>query len=250
MAEGPQVRLRTEWLHRNLAGRQLLGCHSSRADISAESLVGAQIQRAFCSGKHIFIEFHDGRYLHNHLLMRGRWRRRDGQLLFLPDGTWLGLYVGPYTVCNLNGQKLKLVDAKEAATTLQSLGPDAMSEPYPAGEIRLSLASAKLPVAEAILNQSLVAGIGNIAKSELLFMARIDPRVLACDLTDKQMHDLVDAVHAVLWQSYRAGGRWNCNIYQRQGKPCGRCGTSIRSLSQRPSNRLTYFCPSCQSVKV
>ena len=71
-------------------------------------MTGRQIQRAFCKGKHIFIEFDGGSFLHNHLLMRGKWKKLDGNQLFLPEGAWLGLYVGPYTICNLNGQMLNL----------------------------------------------------------------------------------------------------------------------------------------------
>ena len=113
MSEGPQVLRRTEWLDRHLAGRNVLRCISARTEIPAESLTGRKIQRSFCKGKHIFIEFDGGAFLHNHLLMRGKWKKLDGNQLFLPDSAWLGLYVGPYTICNLNGQMLDLVGQDE-----------------------------------------------------------------------------------------------------------------------------------------
>ncbi|MBM4001759.1 MAG: hypothetical protein FJ295_00520 [Planctomycetes bacterium] len=141
MSEGPQVLRRTEWLGRYLLGRKVLRCLSAHTEVPAESLTGRQIRRAFCKGKHIFIEFDGDCYLHNHLLMRGKWKKLDGNQLFLPDDAWLGLYVGPYTICNLNGQLLKLVGQEELAAKLASLGPDAMSRPYPADEIRAALAA-------------------------------------------------------------------------------------------------------------
>ena len=75
VSEGPQVLRRTEWLDRHLAGRNVLRCISARTEIPAESLTGRKIQRAFCKGKHIFIEFGGGAFLHNHLLMRGKWKK-------------------------------------------------------------------------------------------------------------------------------------------------------------------------------
>ena len=73
LSEGPQVRRRTEWLGKYLAGRKVLRCQSTREDIPAESFTGKRIERVFCKGKHIFVEFEDGLFLHNHLLMRGTW---------------------------------------------------------------------------------------------------------------------------------------------------------------------------------
>ena len=178
--------------------------------------------------------------------MRGKWRKLDGAQLFMPVDAWLGLYVGPYTIYNIGGQKLKLVDQEQMKEHLASLGPDVMSRPYPANEIRLAIEQASLSVSEALLDQSVVAGIGNIAKSEILFLARLDPRIIANQLSEHQMENLLDAIPTVLWNSYHMGGRWECRIYRRDGKPCDQCKTTVRALSLRPSKRATYFCPNCQ----
>lgn len=108
MAEGPQVLLRTEWLRRWLAGRTVLSAAATREDLApaVRRIEGSRVDGVACAGKHIFLRFADGTVLHNHLLMRGRWRRFSGNLLFLPDGAWLALYVGPHTVCNLHGQMM------------------------------------------------------------------------------------------------------------------------------------------------
>ena len=67
-----------------------------------------------------------GLFLHNHLLMRGTWKKLEGQQLFLPPNAWIALYVGPYTICNLGGQMLKVVTKGDVDEQLASLGPDAM----------------------------------------------------------------------------------------------------------------------------
>ncbi len=246
MAEGPQVLRRTEWLHRYLAGRKVVRSETERDDIPADKLTGLTVQRVSCKGKNIFVEFEGGQVLYNHLLMRGKWKKLDGAQLFLPAGAWLGLYVGPYTICNIGGQKLKLIDQEQMQEQLESLGPDAMAKPYPTDEIRSSLLETTLSISEALLDQSVVAGVGNIAKSEILFLARIDPRLAATELAERQMETLLDAIPTVLWNSYNVGGRWACRIYRRHGNPCDQCGTKIRSMSLRPSKRATYFCPKCQ----
>lgn len=246
MAEGPQVRRRTEWLHKHLAGRTVLRCDSTRLDIPADAVTGRRIERVFCKGKHIFVELAGGMFLHNHLLMRGSWKKLEGQQLFLPPNAWLALYVGPYTVCNLGGQMLRLVDQADVDRQLAALGPDAMAEPFPENEIVQALRASSLPIAEALLDQTLVAGIGNIAKSEVLFSAGVTPQVPAKDLDDSQMACLLDEIREVLRASYRNGGRWVCRIYRRAGQFCTQCGTSIRTIALPPSRRTTYFCPHCQ----
>jgi endonuclease VIII len=227
-----------------LAKRTVLRCISARTEIPPELLTGRQIQRAFCKGKYIFIEFDSSVFLHNHLLMRGTWKKLSGNQLFLPDGAWLGLYVGPYTICNLNGQMLNLIGEEEVATKMISLGPDAMAQPYPADEIRAALAATTLPISETLLDQTVLAGVGNIAKSEILFQTGLDPRTPANEV--QVMGRLLEAIHGVLWASYHAGGRWVCQVYRRQGQRCRICDSAIRSIRLAPSERATYFCPRCQ----
>ena len=246
MSEGPQVLRRTQWLHKYLAGRRVVRCHSARNDIPAEVLAGRTAERVFCKGKHIFIEFDGGVFLHNHLLMRGIWRKLEGQLLFYPDATWLGLYVGKFTICIIHGQMLKIVDQEEVNAQCASLGPDAMTQPFPRDEIRRSLAATILPVSEALLDQKIFCGVGNIAKSEALYAAGLDPRIAACKLLPVEMDRLLEAIHIVLWDSFNKGGRWTRNVYHRHGQRCDKCATVIRSMRLTPSKRATYFCPKCQ----
>jgi hypothetical protein len=84
-----------------------------------------------------------------------------------------------YTMCNLNGQMLRLVNQADVTKQLNTLGPDAMTQPYPIDEIRAALAATELPISEGLLDQSVLAGVGNIAKSEILFQTGLDPRIPA-----------------------------------------------------------------------
>jgi len=129
---------------------------------------------------------------------------------------------------------------------LASLGPDAMDEPFPGSEIAERLMGQRLPIAEALLDQSVLAGIGNIAKSEILFSAGIDPRAKVSELGDGEMPKLLKAIQETLRSSYNQGGRWKCSVYRKAGEQCVKCGGTIRLIKQPPSRRATYFCPKCQ----
>jgi hypothetical protein len=164
--------------------------------------------------------------------MRGTWKKLKGQQLFLPPNVWIALYVGPYTICNLGGQMLKVVTKGNVDEQFASLGPDAMDEPFPGNEIAERLLGQRLPIAEALLNQSVLAGIGNIAKSEILFSAGIDPRAKVSELSDGEMPKLLKAIEETLWRSYNQGGS-----SRHLGKPengGGRCTDAFILVLRQP----------------
>jgi formamidopyrimidine-DNA glycosylase len=251
MAEGPQVKLKTEWLGRHLAGRTIVECRAARPSVRdfPAALTGRRVERVRCRGKHIFIETEGELTIHNHLLMRGRWSKVGGHLLFLDTAVWLALYVGPYTVVNTGGQMLRLEGPEELAPSRARLGPDAMAEPYPREPVARALRGSPLPVAEALLDQALVCGLGNIARSEVLFAAGVDPCRPAADLDPGEADRLHRAIPQVLWASYRQGGRWTCDVYRRDRRPCRACGTPIVRAYLKPSGRSIYFCPRCQGSR-
>ena len=248
MSEGPQVKLRTEWLNRYLSGRRLVSCTTTRPELkrAAAEATGKRALRCFCKGKHICIELEGGLFFHNHLLMRGKWRRVPGEFLLLPPHVWLALCVGEHTIYNVNGQLLEPVTAEEVRGILASLGPDVMARPFARAAICAALSGSAMPVAEALLKQGVVSGIGNVAKSEILYAARIDPGCPACALTVERLDALVQAVRCVMWDSYRNSGRWTHKVYRRAGRPCLTCNAPIEVLRLAPSRRSIYFCPLCQ----
>ena len=196
MAEGPQVLLRTEWLRSWIGGRVAHLVESKRDDLSDQcrQATGRQVESVTCYGKHIFIDFGEDLVLHNHLLMKGRWRKYPGGFLFPPEQAWLVVDVGTCVVCNLEGQMLKWTDRSGREAVVGSLGPDTLKRPYPRDEITSRLRTSTLPISEALLDQTLLAGIGNTAKSEILYTAGLDPSRAAAVLTEGEWDRLHDRI--------------------------------------------------------
>ncbi len=214
MSEGPQVKLRTEWLSRHLTGRRVLTAGTGRLKpvVDGTRLQGRDIRRCYCRGKNILIEFSGGLTLHNHLLMRGKWRREPGQLLLVAEDIWLALYVGAATICNVNGQKLVLLDDRGVEGLLRSLGPDVLDAPFPEAGVSMALKKSDLPIAEALLAQGVVCGIGNVARSEILFAAGLSPFVPSRSLSSGRLESICRAIQNVMGESYRTGGRWTHHV--------------------------------------
>lgn len=214
----------------------------------SESVRGLRIERVFCKGKHIFLEFPNDRFLQNHLLMRGRWRTIEGRLLLLPTEMWLALEIGNVTIGNINGQVLRMLDSEELQQQLDSLGPDVMSAEYSRERIVAAMRQEAAPLGEVLLDQSVLSGIGNVAKSEALFLARIHPQAMPSHLHPDQVAKLSNTIHHVMWESYSAGGRWTHRVYRRAGMKCYECGSRIAMIRQGKRRRSTYFCPTCQPI--
>jgi len=250
MAEGPQVKLTTERLEGYLTGRMVADCKTTRPKLAdfTEAARGRTVERVWCKGKHIFIAFDGGLFLQNHLLMRGSWRKLSGRLLLLPEEMWLALETNNATVCNHRGQMLRALDAEAVAEQLDSLGPDVMSSTCSAPDIAAVLAGSDLPIGVALLEQSLLCGIGNVAKSEALFLAGVHPEMRSRDLRESQLAMLSGAILHVLWGSYHAGGRWTHRVYRRQGQQCPMCGNRLLMIRQGQAQRSTYFCGVCQPI--
>lgn len=145
-----------------------------------------------------------------------------------------------------NGQVLEVLDAGQVKTQLDSLGPDIMSEDCLDDHIIDAIASSKESIGETLLDQSVLSGIGNVAKSESLFLAGIHPQISAIDLSKDQTRTLTKNIRHVMWESYGAGGRWTHRVYRRARNRCFECGTQIQMIPQGKQNRSTYFCPRCQ----
>jgi len=100
-------------------------------------------------------------------------------------------------------------------------------------------------IGEALLDQTLVAGIGNIFKSEACFAASQDPWQAVAAIPDPRLAHVAAAAHELMSDAVE-NGRQDRAVYRRAGKPCPRCATPIRSCGQGDANRTTYWCPVCQ----
>ena len=249
MSEGPQVRLLTERLQKQLQGRTLNDARTTRKNLRAfsEILKGVTVERVFCKGKHIFMGFSAGLFLQNHLLMRGRWRTIKGRLLLLPTEMWLALETRHTTVANINGQILRPLDAQTLQQQLDSLGPDVMSGECSREQIMEALRHRETPIGDVLLDQSTLSGIGNIAKSEALFLARVHPEMVASQLCSTRAAKLAECIRFVMWESYKARGHWTHRVYRRAGMKCYECGNRIVMIRQGKQRRSTYFCRACQT---
>jgi len=148
---------------------------------------------------------------------------------------------------------------------LRKLGPDVLSDNFDSAEaIRRIRQQPALPIADALLNQRVIAGLGNVYKSEVLFMCGVNPFVPVRDLEDESLDRIVTTARRVLATnvldgvapmttftgSRRTTARANPTerlwVYGRGRLPCRRCGTPINVRKQGLDARLTYWCPQCQ----
>jgi formamidopyrimidine-DNA glycosylase len=136
------------------------------------------------------------------------------------------------------------------------IGPDALDPALRAVELGGRLATRRIPIKVALLDQRIVAGIGNIYACEALWRARIDPRIPASRVKPTTLPALLRAIRATLnaalkrqQRYYGSSEDWSdasrFAVYDREGEPCRRCRTRIKRITQ--AARSTYFCPKCQS---
>jgi endonuclease-8 len=148
---------------------------------------------------------------------------------------------------------------------LRRLGPDLLSDEFRTSEaVQRIRERGTTPIADALLNQRVVAGLGNVYKSEVLFMCRVNPFTLVRDVGDDKLAAIVDTAQQVLRANVsealapmttysgfrkttrRASPRERLWVYGRARLPCRRCGTPVRIRKQGLDARLTYWCPECQ----
>jgi len=204
----------------------------------AKRIDGKRLERIEARGKNLLLTFEGGLVVRSHLRMNGRW-------LVQPAGEpvvgkpWLVLRAGEWQAVQRNGPILEL-----GTRRLARLGPDIMVDP-PAVEAmleRFRRTNQGRELGDALLDQTLVAGIGNKWKAEALFEVSASLWTRLAELSDVELRELLEAVSRLM----RSGRRGNL-VYRRAGRPCRRCGTPIRSRSQGEHARMAYWCPSCQA---
>ncbi|MDX6480508.1 MAG: endonuclease [Gaiellaceae bacterium] len=203
----------------------------------AERLDGRTLERAEAEGKNLFLSFSGGLVLRSHLRMNGRWRVE-------PRGTarrgtpWLVLRGDEYEAVQWNGPILEIVTGPRA------VAPDIVTEEPEVARFR-SVDQTR-SVGDALLDQRLVAGIGNMWKAEALWEARVSPWRSLADVSDDELAAVLEAAHRTMHASVE-GTRPLRHVYRRAGRACHRCGSVIRSAPQGEHARTAYWCPKCQS---
>jgi endonuclease-8 len=218
-----------------------------------ERLGGREVRAIEAQGKHLFLRFEGGLTIHSHLRMTGAWdiRRRGERWRRAPSRAWLVLRSDEWEVVEFDGPLLELQsDARlRADPRLARLGQDVLAESFEPARFlaRLRAGDPGRPIGEALLDQRTIAGLGNVWKSETCFAVAIDPWRRVSDVADEEALALVAFARERMAVSAREGfAARPREIYGRAGRPCPRCGTTVRSRGQGDENRSTYWCPSCQ----
>lgn len=207
----------------------------------AERIDGLRLERVEAVGKNLLLSFEGGLVLRSHLRMRGRWRvQRAGAR---PFGTpWLVLRGREAQAVLWNGPLLELGERRPAA--IERLGPDIMLDPpaLDAMTARFRGVDQSREIGEALLDQRLVSGIGNMWKAEALHEATLSPWTRLAEISDDDLRELLRQTAQLM----RAGRRRRV-VYRRARLPCRRCGTLVRSRQQGDEARTAYWCPRCQA---
>jgi endonuclease-8 len=216
-----------------------------------QRLDGRTLERVDAHGKHLLLDFGE-LTLHSHLGMSGSWHiyRRGAAWRKPAGGAWAVLRGESSEAVQFGGPTLRLLraGALRRDPTLSRLGPDILAPDFNPDAITSSLrADPHRTLGDALLDQTLVAGIGNIFKSEACIAARVDPWQPVGELTAEQLERVVEAAHDLMRDAVE-NGRHVSAVYRRAGQPCITCGTPIRSRGQGDANRTTYWCPQCQAA--
>jgi endonuclease-8 len=283
MPEGDTIFRAARTLHRALAGRTVTRFESvfpalSRVDVDAP-LSGRTIERVEARGKHLLIWLSGlpagvsagagPLVLRTHMRMHGSWH------IYRPQERWrrprrdmrISVETSGFHAIAFNVPIAELLtpDALQRAGPVRDLGPDPLADGFRASDASARiLAREDLEIGDALLDQTAIAGIGNVYKSEVLFASRINPFAKVANLALADVERIVAmavkymranvADHSAAIETYRGlrhttgrsdpGARlW---VYGRGGQPCRRCGTPIARSRQGPHARSTYWCPSCQ----
>jgi endonuclease-8 len=226
-------RVAVETPHPRAAAKQLV-----------ERLDGRTLESVEAVGKNLLLRFEGGLVLRSHLRMTGRWRvePRGATRAGRP---WLVLRGSEHEAVLWNGPVLELGRDPGAAT--RRLGPDILAGPpdFDGMLARLRAQPREREVGDALLDQRLVAGIGNLWKAEALWESRVSPWRPLADVADDELRAVLEAAHRLMRAGVE-GARPLRHVYRRAGRPCRRCGTAIRSYPQGEAARIAYWCPGCQ----
>ena len=214
------------------------------AERVAERLDGRRLLGVEAVGKNLLLSFEGGLVLRSHLRMSGRWQvvERGASRHGRP---WLVLSGEEREALLWNGPVLELT-----SRATRRLGPDILAEPpdLAAMVANLRRAHPSRELGDALLDQRLVAGIGNVWKAEALWHAQLSPWRALGEASDEELERVLGEASRLMRASLDRG-RNERAVYRKAGRPCPRCGKRIRSRGQGDDNRTAYWCPSCQPAR-
>jgi endonuclease-8 len=272
MPEGDTLFRTAVVLREALRGHRVTAARGRPDGAALGRVVGSKVSRVESRGKHLLVDFDNGLTLHTHLRMHGSWHRyRTGEPWRRSASRAVAVIEvpGAVAVC-FDAPTVELLDSRAVAIhpALRALGPDLLA-PEPDIDAVVALfgapARSNLTIAEALLDQTALAGLGNVYRSEVLFMERVDPFAKVGSLPVEVVRRLAETGANVLRQNVsspmrrtmpdRARLAGSCVssrgprlwVYGRTGRPCFVCGTPVRSTMIGDLSRRLYWCPSCQA---
>jgi endonuclease-8 len=251
MAEGDTILRAARRLDAALAGETVaVSAPNPRGRAAGvERLDGRRFDGAQARGKHLLLGFGD-LVLHSHLGMSGGWHvyPRGARWSRSRSAAWVVLSGQQAEAVQFGGPTLRVLSASRARRDprLARLGPDVLAPDFDPGPVASAMrGDSTRGLGDALLDQTLVAGIGNIFKSEACFAARVDPWRVVGDLSDDELRAVLLAAREQMLAAVESGGRHSFAVYKAR-HPCPRCRGPIRSGGQGDANRTTYWCPNCQ----
>ncbi len=223
------------------------------------SVAGSRVIGVESRGKHLIIHFSEQQVLHSHMGMTGSWHiYRKQDVWQKPESqAFAVLHTADWVVVCFTPKTIRLMSERQLLRDpyLQKLGPDILGPPIADTIILDRLRSQNaITIGEAVMNQMVVAGIGNVYKSEILFLTKIHPLTRVSLLSDRQLLEVRD-IAAKLMKLNRTinarrtrflGDSQRLWVYNRKGDACLKCSEPIQVLRQGDLARSTYFCPTCQ----
>ena len=230
-------------------------------------LIGATVTGVLTRGKHLVLSFSVPLVIHAHAMQYGSWQVGARGLEPRKDVRFvrLRLVTPRHEALYFHGPVMEILTPDELAAhgPFQSLGPDLLHPDFAVDDAVARVRAEGLrEVADAVLDQRVVSGIGNIYKSEGLFLAAIHPRSPSAAVPAAGLQSMFRALIPLMQDARFSSGRtvtlppdlqrtpstrnW---VYRRRGRPCLRCGTPVEMIRQGDLRRATYFCPACQSCR-
>ncbi|MEO6502358.1 MAG: DNA-formamidopyrimidine glycosylase family protein [Jatrophihabitantaceae bacterium] len=262
MPEGDTIFITSRRLHAALVDRTVTRFDIRVPALALADLTGATVTEVVPRGKHILMRFSTGQSLHSHLRMDGGWRvgpagarprGRDFEIRALVgNADWLA--------AGFRVHDLKLVATEAEDEVVGHLGPDLLAPDFDRAEaLRRYAADPGRPIGVALLDQRLAAGIGNVYKSEVLFLNRLSPFLPVGEVPDlgAVIDDSARLLRGNLGDYSRTTTGWRQAgqqywVYGRAGKGCRRCGAVVLQCEQGDDpamERITFYCPTCQALK-
>jgi endonuclease-8 len=275
MPEGDTIFRAARTLHKALGGKQVTRFESvfpklNRVD-EDHPIAGRTVESVEARGKHLLMNLSGGLTLRTHMRMSGSWH------IYRPGEAWqrarsssrIVLETADFVAVAFTVNEAEWIEAKDLARSkLARLGPDVLGEEFdPAAAVSSMQLHPDDPICDVLLDQRALAGIGNVYKSELLFLAKVHPLTPTGALAPEVLRELAELARVHLLANVqpaaagaittyrgmrRTTGRSDPSerlwVYGRSNQPCRRCGTPISSNKIGRHVRTTFHCPNCQRL--